>query len=220
MLFFAFLIAFGSTADVKGADVAIDTSLLKNGDVILHTSTSSQAPAILLASGSRYSHTAIISVEPRGVFVIEAAGTVSKTPLQKFLKRGIDGRFTVLRHKDVDDKVGRAIVQQAKQHLGKPYDLSFAKGNDALYCSELVAVAYHAAGVEAGTWEKVKDLHLDNPVVEKLMERRWKKHPACRGLKDLATCEAKIKETDIITPGSLRDDANFSVVVSTYPLGL
>ena len=215
----AFLIAFAG-ADAKGADVELDTSLLKSGDVILHTSSSSQAPAIIAASGSVYSHAAIVSVEKKGVFVVEAAGTVSKTPLQSFLKRGVDGRFTVLRQRDVDDKAGAAIVAAAKKHIGKPYDLYFFKGNGSLYCSELVAVAYEAVGRGAGAWVKVSDLHVDNPVVDRLLAKRWQTHPACRSAKDLATCESLIKDTLIVTPGSLRVDARFDVVVSTYPPGL
>jgi hypothetical protein len=217
---FAFLAAFGGGSAAVDEDVAIDVGLLKSGDVILQTTTSSQAPAIVLASGSRWSHVGIVAVERGGVFVVEASGRVQKTPLQRFLRRGVGGMYTVLRHHDVDDARGAAIVAQAKKHLGAPYDVAFSRGDRALYCSELVAVAFHDAGLDVGAWQKVGDLHLDNPVVERLIERRWRKHPACKGANSLAACQARLKDTEIVTPGSISDDEGFSVVASSYPPGL
>lgn len=219
------LAAFASSAATptraKGDDVDIDASLLRTGDVILQMSTSSQAPAIVVATASPYSHAAIVVIEAGGkAFVIEAAGSVRKTPLQTFLQRGVDGRYTVLRHHDVDDVAGKRIARQAKKRLGTGYDASFARGNAALYCSELVAVAFHDAGVDVGPWQKVSELHVDNPVVGALFEKRWRKHPACKGHTSAESCLAKLKETEVITPAGLRDDDHFDVVVSTFPIGL
>lgn len=219
----AALVAFAAHASGEAIDVA-QLAQLHNGDVILHTSTSSQAPAIIIASASRYSHTGVIEVSGSGkdrrAFVIEASGSVRRTPLQAFINRGLGGAFTVIRHQDVDDDEGRAIVRAAKKHLGKPYDLSFARGDAALYCSELVVVAYAAAGIDVGTWEKLSDLHLDKPVARKLMERRWRKHPACRGAKTFDACLPHLLETEVVTPASLRDDDAFDVVMTTFPAGL
>ncbi len=214
------LAAFASSAAATKGVVDIDVGMLRTGDVILHTSTSSQAPAIIVASASPYSHVAIVVVEGKKAFVVEAAGTVRKTPLQQFLRRGVDGRYTVLRHKDVDEAKGALIARQARKQLGKPYDLSFARGNEALYCSELVAVAFHGAGVDVGAWQRVSELHIDNPVVGKLLEKRWKKHPVCKGAPSADACLAKLRASEVITPASLRDDASFDVVASTFPAGL
>ena len=218
------LAAFASSAStptrMKPDDVDIDLSLLRTGDVILQTSTSSQSPAIVVATASPYSHAAIVVVEGGKAFVVEAAGSVRKTPLQTFLQRGVDGRFTVLRHHDVDDAAGMRIARQANKRVGTRYDASFKRGNDALYCSELVATAFHDAGVDVGPWQKVSELHVDNPVVGALFEKRWRKHPACKGQQSSVACMAKLKDTEVITPAGLRDNDAFDVVVSTFPIGL
>ena len=216
----AFVALFGGGGAKHAEPVPIDVGALRNGDLILQTTTSSQAPAIVLASASPYSHVGIIVVDQGRVSVVEASSKVQKTPIQVFLQRGVNGAYTVLRHRGVDEPLGLAISTQAKRHIGKPYDLSFARGDGALYCSELVAIAFRDAGLEVGAWEKAGDLHLDNPVVQALIAKRWKKHPVCRGAKTLEGCEQTLRNTEIITPGSLRADAQFDVVASTYPIGL
>src|SRR5262245_19120850 len=69
----------------------------QNGDVVLQTSGSAQSAAIQIATGSPYSHTGLVEVAPDGVFVIEAIGTVSRTPINRWIRRGQGRRYTALR---------------------------------------------------------------------------------------------------------------------------
>lgn len=213
---------WGEAPAANASGSLIDLASLRNGDVILQTSTSAQAPAIIVASGSPYSHTGIISLEGAGArqraFVLEAAGTVRKTPIDAFVRRGLGGAFTILRHDDVDSARGLAVVRAAKRLLGKPYDSAFAPGDDAVYCSELVARAFEGAGLSAGRWEPAGDLHLDNPLTKKLLQHRWRRHPSCRGLASLDACLPRLREVLVVTPASLADDPHFVVVQSTWPL--
>lgn len=207
------------TVDVAAVDAA--AAAARDGDVVLQTSTSSQAPAIIAATASPYSHVGVVVVEGAGaarrVFVVEAAGAVTKTSFRQFVNRGLGGRFLLLRHDAVDAKLGATIAKMAKRTIGTPYDLAFAPGRKALYCSELVGVAYKDAGVDVGVWQTVGDLHVDNPVAESLLAKRWRKHPACRGAADLAACRAQLEATPILTPAGVRDDPHFVVVADTFP---
>jgi hypothetical protein len=229
---FSFAVAFAdvkaavvdAAADAVAVDVAaVDAAIAAaaDGDVILQTSTSSQAPAIIAATASPYSHVGVVVVEGAGagrrVFVVEAAGAVRKTPFRQFVNRGLGGRFLMLRHEGVDANVGATIAKMAKRTIGTPYDLAFAPGRKALYCSELVGVAFKDAGVDVGVWQTVGDLHVDNPVAEALLAKRWRKHPACRGAATLAACRAKLDATPILTPAGVRDDPRFVVVADTFP---
>lgn len=57
-------------------------------------------------------------------------------------------------------------------YAGRPYDLRFAWGTEAIYCSELVWLAYHdALGVEVGRLGRLRDFNLNSPDARKLIER-------------------------------------------------
>ena len=70
---------------------------LRDGDIIFHTSRSSQSLAIQRAAGSRYSHMGVIVHRDGKPHVFEAVGRVSYTPLQAWIERGVDGHHVVRR---------------------------------------------------------------------------------------------------------------------------
>src|SRR5262245_33927193 len=101
----------------------------KDGDIIFHTSRSSQSLAIQRATGSKYSHMGLVLLRDGAPFVLEAAATVRYTPVADWIRRGIGGHFVVKRLKrrstlltpeKVDD-----LRQTARSFEGKPYDLTF-----------------------------------------------------------------------------------------------
>jgi hypothetical protein len=103
--------------------------------------------------GFEVTHVGIVVLEGYGASwelqVLEAIGAnVHVTPLDQFLARTSDnkGRPKVF--------VGRLRESEAlapwaetfaRSYLGRPYDSVFAPNDDALYCSELVSLAYNAA---------------------------------------------------------------------------
>lgn len=195
----------------------LDPAALRSGDILLHTSRSPQGLAIALATGSVYTHVGLVERTGSDLTVIEAVQPVRRTPLAAWLARGAGGHATALRHPDLDERARAAVVAAAARYLGRPYDLSFSPGDDALYCSELVHLAYADVGIRVGEWRPAGELGLGAAPVRRLLQRRWRRHPACRGATSLAACLPAIAATPILTPASLRADPRLVVVGTSYP---
>lgn len=194
-----------------------DPARLQPADIVLHTSTSAQSLPIAIATASPYTHVGLVERRGDAWWVLEAVQPVRRTPLAAWVARGAGGRVTVMRHPDLDDDARAAALTAARGFLGRPYDLAFAPGDAALYCSELVRLAYAAAGLEVGAWQPVGELALAHPLVRRLLEERWHQHPACSGEASLAACTAKLAAAAIVTPASLRVDPRLRLVASSYP---
>jgi len=66
-----------------------------DGDIIFHTSQSSQSAAIQLARKSEYSHMGIVYVRDGRPVVFEAVEPVKATLLDEWVARGEDGHYVV-----------------------------------------------------------------------------------------------------------------------------
>jgi hypothetical protein len=154
----------------------------RNGDIIFHTSRSSQSLAIQRATHSRYSHMGIVYVEPGGPFVYEAVQPVKLTRLEGWEKRGVGGHFVVKRLRDADRLLTPSNLAKMKaagrRFQGKSYDPYFEWSDDRIYCSELVwKIFKRALGVEIGATQVLGDFDLSDPVVRKKIRERWKGPP-------------------------------------------
>jgi hypothetical protein len=198
----------------------VDPAALLDADVVLHTSTTGQAQAVVLATASPYAHVGLIERDGEQVYVVEAVRPVKRTPWDRWIRRGLGGHVTVLRHRDLDDAARAGVVRRARHYLGRPYDLVFAPGDDRIYCSELVVLAYAAVGVTVGSETPAGRLGLRLPPVQTLLRRRWRQHPACAGAASLAACMPALERSPIVTPASLRADPGFLMIASSYPLAL
>ncbi|MDC0716019.1 YiiX/YebB-like N1pC/P60 family cysteine hydrolase [Nannocystis bainbridge] len=196
----------------------LDAAALRDGDILLHTSRSAQAVAVAAATASPYTHVGIVDRIGDDAFVIEAVGPTRRTPLSEWLARGAGGKATAVRHPGLDAAARAAVVAAATSYLGRPYDLSFTPGDDALYCSELVTLAYAAVDVAVGTWRPLGDLALDDPATRRLLKRRWRAHPACRGAPSLAACRPALAAVPVVTPESLAADPRLRIVGTSYLL--
>ncbi|MCP3139508.1 YiiX family permuted papain-like enzyme [Pyxidicoccus xibeiensis] len=175
---------------------------LRTGDIVLHTSRSRQSQFIQVATESPLSHVGMVEVTPEGAWVVEAVQPVQRVRFAKWKARGLKGRILVLRPKELSDAQRQQAVDAAKAHLGKPYDLRFEWGDEAMYCSELVRKAYaRGAGVEYGKLERLGSLKVKG--LEKPMRERYgRKVPV---------------ELELVTPASLAVDARLEVVHSDFP---
>ena len=193
---------------------------LKTGDIVFQTSGHAQSNAIGLASFSLYTHTALIEVDAKGhASAVEAVGPVKTTPLDQWITRGEGGRITVKRLKGLDETAARKALKAAHVYDGRPYDPFFYSGRDAIYCSELVHLAFQeGAGIAIGKEEKVKDLHIDNAAVRALIEARWRQHPMCINAKaaTFKACYALILEQTLVTPASVARDPKLETVYSNF----
>lgn len=118
----------------------------REGDVLFQSLPRSPlVDAIEGASRSPWSHCGLVARRGDDFVVVEAFGTVRETPLEAWIARGRGGGFAVHRWTDALAPAIPALVAAARDHLGRPYDFRYAFGNDAIYCSELVFLAFEAA---------------------------------------------------------------------------
>lgn len=199
---------------------AADLPPLKDGDIIFQYSGSSQSLPILLASRSVYTHMGIIEVSgDGGPVVLEATSPVKATPLDQWIDGGDGGRITIKRDPGLTQGQANAILAEARKYLGLPYDLFFLNGRDAIYCSELVHLAFgDGAGISLGKIQKVKELDIDYAPVRKLIEQRWQKYPLCRdGQKQsFDDCYRTILEQELVTPASIARDPRLRMVFTNF----
>lgn len=142
-----------------------ETNKLKEGDIVFQTSTTQQAPLIIAATHSQWSHCGIIIEKTDGLYVLEAISTVSLTPYQQWVDRGRGKRVGVKRYTEEPVKI------KYSKYLGKPYDLAFKFDNGKLYCSELVYDIYkRQLGVELCKPRPVRDYNLYG--MEKQLSKR------------------------------------------------
>ncbi len=151
---------------------------LQNGDLIFHTSTSSQSLAIQIASQSKYSHVGIIYQEGDDFYVYEAVQPIKLTPAQDFINRGKDKHYVVKRLKNSDQVLTPEAITKmkniGKKYLGKNYDFRFEWSDDKIYCSELVWKIYKQAfDIEIGKLQQIKDFDLSDPVVKAKAKERY-----------------------------------------------
>lgn len=116
---------------------------LQGGDLLFHVAGGDDfSDAIAAATGTvslSYDHVGIYISTDSGGYVVEAVPRhgVTMTPLREFLDRA---PTVAMRY--VDEDVAAASPGLARRLIGHPYDWRFAPGADAVYCSELVQLAY------------------------------------------------------------------------------
>jgi uncharacterized protein YycO len=148
---------------------------LRDGDLIFHTSRSTQSEAIQRATRSPYSHVGIIFHRGGKPFVFEAIASVRYTPLDTWLARGEGRRYEVRRLRtQLTEEQARRLRDSAARYAGKPYDLYFEWSDERIYCSELVWKMYRdALGIELGPRQKLREFDLTHPVVKSKMRERY-----------------------------------------------
>lgn len=155
-----------------------ETIKLQDGDIIFHTSTSSQSKAIQAATHSKYSHMGLIYRENNEIYVFEAVQPVKLTPLQDWIKRGKGRHYVVKRLKDSDKILTPAVIQKMKEegqkYLGKSYDVYFEWSDERIYRSELVWKIYkNVLNIELGKLQRIRDFDLSHPEVKAIMKERY-----------------------------------------------
>ncbi len=155
-----------------------DNDEIKNGDLIFQTSLSGQSKAIQLATKSKYSHCGLLYKDGNEFYVFEAVQPVKRTPLDKWIARGKDGKYVIKRLKNADQVLTPATLTKMKQvgdqFNGKNYDLTFEWSDDKIYCSELIWKIYErGAGIEIGKLQKLSEFDLKNDAVKNKMRERY-----------------------------------------------
>jgi uncharacterized protein YycO len=150
----------------------------QNGDIIFHTSKSSQSLAIQKATKSKYSHMGIIFFKNGAPFVFEAVGPVKFTPLRDWIARGKGKHYVVKRLANAREVITKEAVNRmltvSESFEGKPYDSYFEWSDDRIYCSELVWKIYkRALNLEIGKLQTMAEFDFSDPLVKKEISKRF-----------------------------------------------
>ena len=153
-------------------------SEIQTGDLIFHTSNSSQSKAIQIATNSKYSHMGVVFQEGDELFVFEAIQPVKLTRFDDWINRGENGNYVIKRLENSEELITGEGMDKLKlegeKYLGKDYDLLFEWSNDKIYCSELVWKIYKdALNIEIGALQKFGDFDLSDNVVDELVNQRY-----------------------------------------------
>ena len=147
----------------------------KDGDIIFHTSKSSQSKIIQEITNSKYSHVGIITKIHSELFVLEAVQPVKLTKLEIFINRGVAHKYTVMRYRgNISNMQQKKMSSAGKAMIGKPYDLQFKWNNDKIYCSELVWKIFDAGDIKLCETKRFNDYELTSKSAIKLIETRYK----------------------------------------------
>lgn len=196
---------------------------LATGDIVFQKTTTSASDAIMLASGSQYTHVGLVEMDKKGrPIVIEAVGPVREIPFEKWIRKGNGHLVTVKRIKGLTEVQASEAIASARRYLGRPYDHYFYETRDQIYCSELVYAAYKdGPGLTVGKEEKVRDLNIDTGAAQKLIRQRWKSHPLCRskGAQSFKDCYDLILDQTLVTPASIARDPQMDLVYTSFGWG-
>ena len=179
IMFVMFIFLYGEFCFCTPA--LFNPSVLREGDIIFHESSTEQAKALKLATKSRYTHVAIILKLNDQWYVEEAVQPVKYTKLESFIKRGKNNHYVIKRLKDdgkllTPDKIAELKIS-GKKYLNKNYDICFEWSDKNIYCTELVWKMYkEVLNVEVGKLEKLKDFDLSDNFVKKIMKQRYGKN--------------------------------------------
>lgn len=176
-LVFTFLTLFttASFSMSRGRPVTsgIDTSLLKDGDILFIQSQTSQAAALREATESVWTHVGILIKNKNGWQVAEAVGPLKYTPIADFIARSKNKSFEVYRFKFFDPTTMKQSLLAELPKYNKPYDIYFEWSDDMIYCSELTYKVFKdVTGHEMGRIQKMKEMRLEGPYVQALIKKR------------------------------------------------
>lgn len=175
----------------------------QNGDVIFHTSKSNQSKMISEVTGSKLTHVGMVFINEGKTYVYEAVQPVKLTPIDQWVKRGVDSKYVVLRSKKTlsGDELLKMKEYGLKQ-LGKGYDLKFQWSDSKMYCSELVFKVFEQVGISLSEKHTFKDYKLDSESAQKAIKQRY-------------GSSINIDEV-VVTPVDLRKSNKLKVVFDNY----
>lgn len=202
--------ANGGKTLAKDAPAATE---LHDGDLIFQRSQSPQCAAITAATGSPYTHVALVFIDDGRPVVYEAVQPVKRTPLAEWIRRGEGGHFVVKRLKGTSAVDADALRREVEPMLGRDYDWLFEWCDERLYCSELVWKAYQrGAGIVLAELRTMAEFDLEHEVVRPIVRQRWGDQPplgmqviAPSDLFESPLLETVLQEGELNSPGENPD---------------
>lgn len=209
----ALLSACPSVANRSNASSPGVTNGLRSGDIVFQDSAphSGQANQIKRLTNSSWSHCGIYFDRPGiGAVVVEAVGRSRKWQAwQSWKDSGAGKRVGIRRLRGgLNSQQTEKLWRSAMEYAGRPYDLRFAWGTEAMYCSELVWLAYRdAVATEIGRLGRFGDFNLDSQDARELIERdgSWGSIEEARRHADMKVISPQaVWDSERLEPVSLR----------------
>lgn len=149
----------------------------KSGDLLFVDNTSSDLTKaineVTKKEGSHnYTHVGICKVEGNKVYVYHAAPekNVIKESLASFLDDREQSKIDLYRVERIANKQLASAFKISDSLLGMPYDFAYIKGNDKMYCSELIFEMF-----KKDTLFKMNPMTFKNPSTGKF-HKNWIAH--------------------------------------------
>ena len=120
----------------------------------------------------------MIVIQDGKVLVFEAIGPVQLTPLDRWIKRGVNKTFVIKRLANRSAIPGTKKRMQAwvQKMLSKKYDWGFRWSNQRMYCSELVWKLYNDVfDVQLAKPKTLRSFNTQHPLVKKTLQKRYGK---------------------------------------------
>jgi len=172
------------------------------GDIIFIQSQTQQAAALREATESVWTHVGLLIKKSSKWYVAEAIGPLKETPLADFIARSKNKSYRIYRFKHFDAATMATTMKARLPKYNKPYDIYFEWSQERIYCSELT---YHVmkdvTGFELGRVQKMKEMKLDGPYVQALIDKR---------LTDIG--KELNPDEDIVTPISQMQDDEVTLI--------
>ena len=203
-------------ADFSAATSKQTPPEFRDGDLIFQQTAGRQSAAVLAATGSPFTHMGIVRLRGGMPVVVEAIGPVQETPLAEFMARGDGRRIALYRLRELSPEAAVAMFRAAERYYGRPYDILFRSGDDAIYCSELPRLAFAAAGIDLGSEQRLRDLNIGDAAVAALIADRWERHPDCATAESAEACTRIIADQPIVTPASIAADSDVEMIYSDF----
>lgn len=147
---------------------------LRNGDIIFHTSKSSQSKMIQIITNSELTHCGIIFLKNGKPYVLEAVNTVKYTSLEQWINRGVGKKYKLCRIKNnLTSPQISDMFRYGKSQIGKKYDVQFKWSDSRMYCSELVYKVFIAGDQFIGEPKIFSDYNLNHKLVKKEISKRY-----------------------------------------------
>ncbi len=175
---------------------------IRHGDFIFQHLPGPLTEMVAAVTQSPYSHCGIIVKRGEQWFVLEAIGPVKFTPIDEWISRGVNDKFTIVRLKEAYQPRIPRIVRQAERYLNRPYDIQYEWDDRKIYCSELIyKAAWEGAGIPLARFVKLGDLS-------------WR--PYEEDIRDIAGGYVPL-DREMITPEDLALSDKVQTVYSSFP---
>lgn len=154
-------------------------------------------------TGSKLTHVGMVFINEDNTYVYEAVQPVKLTPIDQWVKRGVDSKYVVLRSKNTLS--GEELLKMKNyglNQIGKDYDLKFQWSDSKMYCSELIYKVFESVGIVLSEKHTFKDYDLKSKSAQIAIKKRYGNSINLNEL--------------VVTPVDLRKSNKLRVVFNNY----